>query len=64
MVIDETSIQNILNELSLDLRAEVVVSDLVRKGLDPNGILVQSIGLFRRKFSKDIAGVDAVEFGE
>ncbi|HNQ00095.1 MAG TPA: hypothetical protein PKK99_13635, partial [Bacteroidia bacterium] len=63
MVIDETSIQNILNELSLDLRAEVVVSDLVRKGLDPNGILVQSIGLFRRKFSKDIAGVDAVEFG-
>ncbi|HRH66165.1 MAG TPA: type VI secretion system baseplate subunit TssG [Bacteroidia bacterium] len=60
---NEEAISEILNEISLDLRAEVVVADLVRKGLDPNDVLVKPIGLFRRKFSKDIAGVESVEFG-
>ena len=62
-MINEETISEILLDIPLDLRAEVVVSDLVRKGLDPNELFIQPLGLFKRKFSKDIANVESVEFG-
>jgi hypothetical protein len=48
------SITTLLN----DIRAEVIVADLIGQGVSPSDILVSGEGSFRRKYSRDVRYAD------
>ena len=54
-------IQSVLDEIPLDLRAEVLVNDLIVRGISVNDLFVKPVGLFRRRFDKDIHSVEQVD---
>ncbi len=54
-------IQSVLDEVPLDLRAEVLVNDLIVRGISVNDLFVKPVGLFRRRFDKDIHSVEQVD---
>lgn len=54
-------IQSVLDEVPLDLRAEVLVNDLIVRGISVNDLFVKPVGLFRRRFDKDIHSVEVTE---
>jgi type VI secretion system protein ImpH len=60
-MITEEEIKSFLSDLPLDLRVEVLLTDLSRKGYNINDLLIQPIGTFKRKFSRDIAKVESME---
>jgi hypothetical protein len=51
----------IIKKLPYDLRAEVVLADLLEKGLDEDVILISPKGLFKRKFSRDLEQLSALD---
>lgn len=51
-----------INELPLDLRVEIVVGDIINSGYDATDIFIQPLGLFKRRFHKDISTAEVVEF--
>jgi hypothetical protein len=57
----EQEIISILEEISMDLRAEILIADLIKKGFALNDLLVRPVGLFKRRFGKDIAKIETVE---
>jgi len=54
-------LQNIVRDLSLDLRTEVLVNDLVLRGFSITDFFVRPVGLFRRRFDRDISGIEYSE---
>lgn len=60
-MISEQEIKSVLTDLPLDLRVEVLLTDLSRRGYNINDLLIQPIGIFKRKFSRDIAKVETLE---
>lgn len=60
-MITEAEIKSFLSDLPLDLRVEVLLADLSKKGYNINDLLIQPVGIFKRKFSRDIASVDTLE---
>jgi hypothetical protein len=59
---NEYDITDIINELPLDLRVEIVVSDIINSGYDVTDIFIQPQGLFKRRFQKDISTAEVIEF--
>lgn len=51
-----------LNELHEDLRAEVIVSDLLSGGLNPEDLLIQFTGQLRRPYAYDIREVKTARY--
>ena len=51
-----SSINNILN----DFRAEVIVADLLEKGVNLNDLVISNNGSFRRRYSKDFTFADVL----
>ncbi|MBK7850402.1 MAG: type VI secretion system baseplate subunit TssG [Bacteroidetes bacterium] len=60
-MITEAEIKSFLSDLPLDLRVEVLLTDLSKKGYNINDLLIQPVGIFKRKFSRDIAHVETME---
>ena len=54
---------DIIKQLPYDLRAEVVLADLIERGLNRDVFLVSSKGLFKRRFSRDIEQVSNLDAG-
>ncbi len=50
-----------LNDLPFDIRAEVVIADLIEAGVNPNDIVVVLEGLFSRRYTRDISGAGLLE---
>ncbi|MBC3788314.1 hypothetical protein [Spirosoma utsteinense] len=50
-----------LNHLPVDLRAEVVVADMLDDGLLPDDLILNPVGAFKRAFGRDISRVDWIE---
>ena len=50
-----------LNHLPIDLRAEVVLADMLEDGVSPDDLIVNPVGLFKRAFARDIDQVRWVE---
>ena len=59
---NEESIVLTINELPLDLRVEIVVSDIIASGFDIDDLLVNPVGIFQRRFNKDIGNAELIEF--
>ena len=52
---------DVIKKLPFDLRAEVVLANLIENGLNQDVILVSSNGLFKRKFSRDLENLSAFD---
>lgn len=59
---NEYDIAEIINEIPIDLRVEVVVADILQSGFDTTDIFVRPVGIFKRRFNKDIDSAEVVEF--
>lgn len=59
---NEYEIAEIINQIPFDLRVEVVVSDIIQSGYSATDIFVQPVGIFKRRFNKDIIASEVVEF--
>ena len=55
-------IQSVLDDIPLDLRAEVLVNDLILRGVSVSDLFVKPVGLFRRTYDKDIYSIETTEF--
>jgi hypothetical protein len=55
------TLQNILKAIPFDLRAEVVIADLAKNGFDVDDLFVRPVGIFKRKFGKDISKIEQIE---
>ncbi len=52
---------SILENIPMDLRVEVVVTDLLKSGYSLNDFYIRPKGIFRRRFGKDIAEIEKAE---
>jgi len=59
---NEYEIAEIINEIPIDLRVEVVVADILQSGFVATDIFVRPVGIFKRRFNKDIDSAEVVEF--
>ena len=59
---NESELNSFLNEIPLDIRAEVVIADIISFGYNPNELFIKPAGIFQRRFNKDILKAELVEF--
>lgn len=59
--IDHKALSAVLKEIPFDLRVEVVVSDMLKNGFTLEDYFIQPVGIFRRRFDRDIESVDHIE---
>ncbi len=59
---NEEQVIEIINELPLDLRVEIVVSDIIASGFDVDELLINPVGIFQRRFDKDILNAEVMDF--
>lgn len=45
-----------------DLRLEFILGELVESGLDPDEIVINTLGIFRRRYGRDLAGSEIREY--
>ena len=50
-----------LKRLPVDIRAEVVLADLIEYGLNPDDLVMYSMGLSKRTFHRDIESVELLK---
>ena len=50
-----TTYANCLNHLPIDLRAEVVLADMLDDGISLNDLILNPTGGFKRSFGRDIS---------
>jgi len=58
---DLSAIEESLNDLSYDIKAEIVIADLWENGLNPADFLIFPDGLFCRRFKKDVSHAEILE---
>jgi hypothetical protein len=58
---DLLTIKESVNELSYDIKAEIVIADLVENGLHQSDCIVFPVGLFRRRFKKDVSHAELIK---
>jgi hypothetical protein len=58
---DLTIIKDSINELTYDIKAEIVIADLLENGLRQTDCIVYPDGLFRRRFKKDVSHAELIE---
>jgi hypothetical protein len=56
-----TAYANSLNHLPFDLRAEVVMADMLDDGISTDDLIINPLGSFKRAFGRDISQVTWVE---
>lgn len=54
-------IEAIVKEIHTDFRAEVILADMIKMGLNVDDFVVSPVSLFERKFGKDLKGVHIEE---
>ena len=54
-------IEELINNMPIDLRAEVIIADLIDLGLDPDDAIVSPVGLGKRSFSNDVLSSKWIE---
>lgn len=54
-------IEEVFNHMPVDIRAEVMVADMIEMGLDPDDAIVSPAGLGKRSFSNDILRAKWIE---
>jgi hypothetical protein len=52
---------SVLDNIPMDLRVEVVVTDLLKSGFSLNDFFIHPVGIFKRRFGKDIADVERID---
>jgi hypothetical protein len=57
---DLSAIKESVNDLTYDIKAEIVIADLLENGLNANDFFVFPDGLFRRRFKKDVSHAEVV----
>jgi hypothetical protein len=45
-----------------DLKLEFILGELLASGLDPDEVIITALGIFRRRYGKDLAGVELREY--
>jgi type VI secretion system protein ImpH len=45
-----------------DLKVEFVLGELLETGLDPDDVIINALGIFKRRYGKDIAGGEVREY--
>lgn len=58
---DLSAIKDSVNDLSYDIKAEIVIADLLENGLHQSEFMVFSDGLFRRRFKKDVSHAEVIK---
>lgn len=58
---DIAALKESINDLSYDIKAEIVIADLVENGLHQTDYMVIPDGLFRRRFKKDVSHAEIVQ---
>ncbi len=58
----EKEIISIINDIPIDLRAEVVIADLISSGFNATDLFIKPAGIFKRRFHKDILNAEIIEF--
>ena len=59
---NEEGVIAFINDIPLDLRAEVVIADIMNSGYHATDLFIKPVGLFQRRFHKDILSTEVVEF--
>lgn len=59
---NEKEVVDFISEIPLDLRAEVVIADIIGSGYSATDLFIKPLGLFQRRFHKDILSTEVVEF--
>lgn len=54
-------IEEMVSKMPVDIRAEVIIADLIDLGLDPDDAIVSPTGLGKRSFSNDVLGAKWIE---
>jgi len=63
-MLNEYEIVEIINQIPDDLRVEVVVSDILKSGFSATDVFVRPVGIFKRRFNKDISEAAVIEFSD
>jgi hypothetical protein len=58
---DQSWIEEIISRLPVDIRAEVIIADLIELGLNQDDVVVRPEGLGKRSFSYDVLGAKWIE---
>lgn len=58
---DKDNILNIVQNIYNDIRAEVVIADLVENGFSADDIIASSKGIFKRRYARDIESTISTE---
>ncbi|MFO7616171.1 MAG: hypothetical protein R6V75_02885, partial [Bacteroidales bacterium] len=53
-------IRETINDLAYDIKAEVVIADLLENGLSPGDFITIPDGLFRRRYRKDLTHAELI----
>lgn len=56
-----SDIRDTVNDLPIDIKAEIIIADLVENGMGQNDYVVLSDGFFQRRFKKDISHTDIIK---
>jgi len=59
---DLLTIRESVNNLSYDIKAEIVIADLIENGFYQQDYIIYPDGLFRRRFKKDVSHAEVIEF--
>jgi hypothetical protein len=59
---DLLTIRESVNNLSYDIKAEIVIADLIENGFNQQDYIIYPDGLFRRRFKKDVSHAEVIEF--
>lgn len=54
-------VKSLLQSIPMDLRVETVVTDLLKSGYTLDDFFIRPIGIFKRRFGKDIAKLERIE---
>jgi len=58
---DLTKIASSINHLKHDIKAEVIVAEIIENGLSPADIVIIPDGSFKRKYSRDVAYAEVIK---
>lgn len=58
---DLAAIKDTINDLAYDIKAEVIIADLLENGMGQQDFIIVPDGLFRRRYKKDVTHADTIE---
>jgi len=58
---DFSDVRDTVNDLSFDIKAEIVIADLIENGLPQHGFVVMADGFFQRRYKKDLSHAEVIK---